>query len=148
METTTTPIPLEQLVAEVYDTAPPPVQDRMVSLLVGKIYEEAPTAERRNLIQYLMQPLGVLSLVTVANGIFAKIRLRDAWPEAQVLPGDVQNIRPHHVADLTTYAQQASLQVLDGLARIVTGSPVLATSAAAALLIHILVQRQQSRRQA
>ena len=142
----TSSIPIEQLAAEAYDAAPPPVQDRMVSLLVGKIYESAPAAERSNLITYLMKPLGVLSLVAVANGIFAKIRFRNDWPDVQVRPDDVQNIRAQDVVDLAQYAQQVSTQVIDGLARIVTGSPVLATSAAAALLIHILVQRQQTRR--
>jgi hypothetical protein len=142
----TSSIPIEQLAAEAYDAAPPPVQDRMVSLLVGKIYESAPADERSNLITYLMKPLGVLSLVAVANGIFAKIRFRNDWPDVQVRPDDVQNIRAQDVVDLAQYAQQVSTQVIDGLARIVTGSPVLATSAAAALLIHILVQRQQTRR--
>ncbi|APW43543.1 hypothetical protein [Rhodoferax saidenbachensis] len=142
----TAPIPIEQLAAEVYDSAPPPVQDRMVSLLVGKIYESAPVAERSNLVTSLMKPLGVLSLVAVANGIFANIRFRNDWPDVQVRPDDVQNIRAQDVVDLANYAQQVSTQVLDGLARIVTGSPVLATSAAAALLIHMLVQRQQTRR--
>ncbi len=142
----TSSIPIEQLAAEAYDAASPPVQDQMVSLLVGKIYESAPVAERSSLIMSLMKPLGVLSLVAVANGIFANIRLRNDWSDVQVRPDDVQNIRTQDVVALTHYAQQVSTQVLDGLARIVTGSPVLATSAAAALLIHILVQRRQTRR--
>ena len=142
----TPPISIEQLAAKVYDAALPPEQDRMVSLLVGKIYESAPVAERRNLIIYLMQPLGVLSLVAVADGIFAKIRFRSGWPDMQIRPDDVQSIQTQDVVDLTHYAQQVSTQVLDGLARIVTGSPVLATSAAAALLIHMLLQRRQTRR--
>ena len=37
-----TDIPIEQLAAEVYDAAPAAVQERMVSQLVGKIYETAP----------------------------------------------------------------------------------------------------------
>jgi hypothetical protein len=139
-------IPIEQLAAELYDAAPAAVQERMVSQLVGKIYETAPVTVRSKLILHLMKPLGVLSLVAVADGIFAKIRFRSGWPEVQVLPDDVKNVEPQDVVALTHYAQQVSVHVLDGLARVVMGSPVLATSAAAALLVHILVQRSRADR--
>lgn len=139
-----TNIPIEQLAAEAYDAAPAAEQERIVSQLVGKIYETAPVTVRSNLILTLMKPLGVLSLVAVAGGIFAKIRFRGGWPDVQVLPDDVKNIEPQDVVALTHYAQQVSLHVLDGLARVVTASPVVATSAAAALLVHILVQRSRA----
>ncbi len=142
------PIPIEQLAADVYDAAPAAEQERMVSQLVGKIYETAPVTVRSNLILHLMKPLGVLSLVAVADGIFAKIRFRGGWPDVQVLPDDVKNVEPQDVVALTHYAQQVSLHVLDGLARVVTASPVMATSAAAALLIHILMQRNGVERRA
>jgi hypothetical protein len=141
-------IPIEQLAAEVYDAAPAAEQERMVSQLVGKIYETAPATVRTNLILTLMKPLGVLSLVAVADGIFAKIRFRGGWPDVQVLPDDVKNVEPQDVVALAHYAQQVSLHVLDGLARVVTSSPVMATSAAAALLIHILMQRKGIERRA
>jgi len=141
-----TDIPIEQLAAEVYDAAPAAVQERMVSQLVGKIYETAPITVRSHLILYLMKPLGVLSLVAVADGIFAKIRFRGGWPDVQVLPDDVKNVEPQDVVALTHYAQQVSAHVLDGLARVVMSSPVVATSAAAALLIHILMQRSRADR--
>ncbi|MBX9816406.1 MAG: hypothetical protein K2X79_00175 [Burkholderiaceae bacterium] len=137
---------MEQLAAEVYDAAPAAVQEQMVSQLVGKIYETAPVPVRSKLILQLMKPLGVLSLVAVADGIFAKIRFRSGWPDVQVLPEDVKNVEPQDVVALTHYAQQVSLHVLDGLARVVMGSPVVATSAAAALLIHILMQRNRADR--
>jgi len=135
-------IPIEQLVNEVYDSAAPAVQSRMLAQLVGKVYESAPVTERSNLILHLMRPLGILSLVAVANGIFAKIRFRGGWPDVQVRMDDVQNIKASDVVDLANYAQQVSVQVLDGLTRVVTASPVLATSAAAALLVQILMQRK------
>ncbi|MDZ7922104.1 hypothetical protein [Rhodoferax sp.] len=138
--------PLEPLAPEVYDAAPAAVQERMVSQLVGKIYETAPVTVRSKLILHLMKPLGVLSLVAVADGIFAKIRFRSDWPDVQVLPEDVKNVAPQDVVALTHYAQQVSLHVLDGLAQLVMASPVLASSAAAALLVHILVQRSHADR--
>ena len=117
-------IPIEQLAAEVYDTAPAAVQERMVSQLVGKIYETAPVTVRSKLILHLMKPLGVLSLVAVADGIFANIRFRTGWPDVQVLPDDVKNVEPQDVVALTHYAQQVSLHCAgwagpcgDGLSR-------------------------------
>jgi len=141
-------IPMEQLAAEVYDAAPVAVQERMVSQLVGKIYETAPVTVRSKLILHLMKPLGVLSLVAVADGIFANIRFRNGWPDVQVLPDDVKNVEPQDVVALTHYAQQVSLHVLDGLANVVMASPVVATSAATALLVHILIQRKRADRRA
>lgn len=43
-----------------------------LSQLIGEIYEGAPQATRNLLIEYLMRPLGLLGLVTVANGVFLK----------------------------------------------------------------------------
>ena len=141
-----TEIPIEQLAAEVYDAAPAAEQERMVSQLVGKIYEMAPAPVRSKLILTLMQPLGVLSLAAVADGIFAKIRFRGGWPQVQIQPEDVKNVAPQDVVALAHYAQQVSLQVLDSLSRVVTTSPVIATSATAALLLHILMQRRRMER--
>jgi hypothetical protein len=44
--------------------------------LIGQVYEVAPAAERRQMLELLMRPLGVLSLVAVAHGIFAALLFR------------------------------------------------------------------------
>jgi hypothetical protein len=139
-------IPLEQLVAEVYSDASPALQSRMLTQLVGQVYEASPVVERRRLLEQLLRPLGLLSIVAVANGIFAQFRLRGGWSELQLQTEDIQGIRSSDVMALVEHVQQVSVEAVDGLAQLLARSPVLAGSAAAALLTSWLMQRARSRR--
>ena len=117
-----------------------------IAQLVGEVYAAAPPAERRRLLAHLIKPLGILSLMAVANGIFASIRFRSGWTEVNVPLEDMQNVQVGDVITLVTRVQQVSLQALDGLTQVLTTSPVLMSSAAAAVLLTVLVQRARSRR--
>jgi hypothetical protein len=113
--------------------------------LVAEIYEAAPATERGHLLEQLLRPLGVLSLVAIADGIFAKIRFRGGWQDLNVRLEDIQNVRGAHVMALVDHAQQVSVETVDGLAQMLSASPLLSGSAAAALLITLLMQRARSR---
>lgn len=113
--------------------------------LVAEVYEAAPPAERGRLLEQLLRPLGVLSLVAIADGVFAKLRLRSGWQELSIRLEDIQNVRSAHVVALVDHAQQVSVETVDGLAQMLAASPVLSGSAAAALLVTVLVQRARSR---
>ena len=105
-----------------------------------------PATERSRLIEHLLKPLGVLSLVAIANGIFAKIRFRAGWPDMHVQAEDLNNVQPSDVIALVTRVQQVSVQVVDGLAELLAASPSMTRSAAAALLLAMLLQRVRSHR--
>jgi hypothetical protein len=122
------------------------VLDISIPQLVSRVYETAPVFERRHLLERLLQPLGVLSLLTVANGIFANIRFRGGWEDLHVRLEDIQNVRASDVFALVDYVQQVNVEAVDGLAQIVASSPMLASSAAAGLLLAVLMQRDRSRR--
>ncbi|HSW07339.1 hypothetical protein [Aquabacterium sp.] len=113
--------------------------------LVAEVYEAATAAERGHLIAQLLRPLGVLSLVAVADGIFAKIRFRSGWQDLNIRLEDLQNVRAAHVIALVDHAQQVSVEAVDGLAQLLIASPVLSGSAAAVVLVSALVQRARSR---
>ena len=123
-----------------------PLPEISIAQLVGQVYESAPPAERSRLLEHLMRPLGVLSLVAVANGIFAKIRFRSGWPDIHIQPEDAQNVQVSDVITLVNHVQQVSAQAVDNLADMLASSPVLTSSAAAALLVSILIQHNQNRR--
>ena len=123
-----------------------PAAEAAIANLVGQVYAIAPPTERRRLLEHLLKPLGVLSLVAVANGIFANIRFRSGWSDLQVRVEDAQQVQPGDVITLVNYVQQVSAQAVDGLADMLAASPVLTGSAAAALLISLLVQRARKRR--
>lgn len=113
--------------------------------LVGKVYESAPAAERSRLLEHLMRPLGVLSMAVVANGVFSKLRFLGGWPEFHVRPQDAEAIRVEDVMALVDYVQQASSDVIFGLVRVISESPVMSTTAAATLLIAVLLSRARTR---
>jgi hypothetical protein len=119
-----------------------------IAQLVGQVYESAPPAERRRLLEHLLRPLGMLSLLAVANGIFAKIWFRGGWPNMRVQLEDAQKVQASDVITLVNYVQQVSVHAVDGLADVLATSPVLTGSAAAALLLTVLVRRARTRRAA
>ena len=125
------------------DAAPEASAHADIAELVGQLYEAAPASERSRLLEQLLQPLGVLSLVAVANGVFAKIAFHSRWQELRVPLEDTQGVRASHVITLVDYVQQVSAQAVDGLAQVVSMSPVMASSGAAALLLALLLKRSK-----
>lgn len=117
-----------------------------VGQLVAEVYASSPAHERSRLLAFLLRPLGVLALVTIADGIFAKIRFRSGWPDPHVALDDANRVQPGDIAALVERVQQVSTDAVDGLAAIVAGSPVIASSAAAAVLVAMLVQHASARR--
>lgn len=128
------------------DTPATPASDLAIAQLVGQVYESAAPAERSRLLGQLLRPLGLLSLVVVANGIFAEIRFRSGWADPHVKPEDAQNVRATDVVALVNYVQQVSIQAVDGLAGILAASPMMTSSAAAGLLVTLLLQRARTHR--
>lgn len=123
-----------------------PASEAAIAQLVGQVYETAAPAERRRLLKHLIEPLGVLSLVAVANGIFANIRFRSGWSELHVRMEDAQNVQARDVITLVSHVQQVSAHAVDGLAQLLSASPVMTGSAAASLLITLLVKRSRNHR--
>jgi hypothetical protein len=125
------------------------VHDLSIAQLVGQVYESAPPAVQKRLLAQLIKPLGLLSLAAVANGIFASLRFRSAEVDVQARLESVNNsVQTHDVITLVNYVQQVSSQAVDGLADMLSASPVVAGSAAAAVLVSVLMQRARKRRDA
>lgn len=139
--TTTTPQPEGRAPASL-----DPVSDMTIPSLVARVYESAPATERCQLVATLMKPLGILSLMAIANGIFAKIRFRHAGQDLNVGIDDLQNVSAADMVALVHHVQQASIETIDGLMQMLGTANGTASSAAAALLIGLLVQRARARR--
>lgn len=119
----------------------PAASEARVATLVGQVYDIAPAADRRRLLEYLLPRVGVLSLAVVADGLFARILFRNESSRVRVGLEDVGRVRGNDVSALVERLQQVSTDAVYGLAHIVSASPVMASSAAAALLVTVLVQR-------
>ena len=120
--------------------------DMTIPELVGKIYEAAPATERCRMLEHLITPLGALGLVGICNGIFAKIWFRSAWHGLHIRPEDAQAVQGIDVISLVDYVQQASGETINGLASLLTTSPMMAYSTAVAILVTVLARRIHTRR--
>ena len=118
----------------------------LIAQLVAQVYEASPPALRINLLRQLLKPLGVLSLVAIADGVFAKIRFGSGSVDFPIRFEDVQKVQANDVIALVVRVQQVGVGYVDGLANMLTVSPVVAGSAAAALLVAVLMQRARTRR--
>jgi hypothetical protein len=139
-------IGIDQLVVDVYESAQLEQKDKMVAQLVGKVFESAPLEDQSRILEHLLRPLGVLSLLTVANGVFAKIRLKSGWTSTQIPIEDAKGVQPGAVTALVDYVQQVSIQTVDSLAQLLISQPTLMGSAAAVVLVSVLMKRSHFRR--
>lgn len=128
------------------DTWPAAQASGAIPELVAQVYEAAPQEERLALLAMLLRPLGLLSLAAIGSGIFAHLRLHGGWPEFRPPGEDLQRVRGSDIAALVHHVQQVSVETVQGLAGFLKGSPVLAGSAAAAMLVAVLVQHSRRRR--
>ena len=133
-----------------HDSNPQPVAapatgEGTVPQLVAATWENAPPSVRARVIEHLLQPLGVLSLVAIADGVFARLRFRAGWPDVSILPQDLDRVSGADVRALVDFVEQVGTEVVDGLAQVITASPA---SAVAAVLVSVLLARMHRRARA
>lgn len=114
-----------------------------IAELVGEVYESAPPSWRCRMLEHLMQPLGALALVGVCNGIFAKIWFRTGMQELIIGPDDARGVSSVDVVSLANFVQQASADTINNLTALLSNSPMIVYSTAAAMLVSILLQRSR-----
>ena len=119
--------------------------DDLLPNLVAQVYQEATPALRGHLLLQLLKPLSLLSLAAVANGLFARLTLADGWAPHQLSNEDVSRVDSSDVVALVAHVQQVSVQAVESLSKIITSSPVLAGSAAAAMLLTLLAKQRRNR---
>lgn len=132
-------------IVQVFKTAPPAVRSRLLTQLVGKVYENATPKVRCLLLEKLLRPLGVLALVSVAGGIFANIRLRGGLQELPLGLDDVNSVSTSDVLALAERVQLASASAIHAVGDVIANSPMPASSAAASALLVLLINSRRRR---
>ena len=130
-----------------YESASAETQSQILSELVSQVYETAPLPARRRLLETMLRPMGVLGLVTVAGGIFARLRFGMGLHDTHLRLEDVGLVNTSDVSALVDRLQQVSNTGLLSLANVVTTSPALASSAAASVLVVLLFRKGRDRRE-
>ena len=105
-----------------------------VALLLGQVYESAPPSVQCSLLECLMRPLGVLALLQVGRGVFARIRLRSGRPDAPLPLQCVQEVRRDDVTALVDYVLQRGEDLRAGLCQLLRSSSLACTDAVTRLL--------------
>jgi hypothetical protein len=130
--------PLDSL--DYVDRCPEPVR------LVARVYGDASLEMQRDILLSVAQPLGVLSLVAVANGVFSKVFFRDSDLTPNISLEQVSSIALTDVWTLIDFAYQVSGDAFNGLAQLIPASPSVAATASALLLLTWIAQRKKRRR--
>jgi len=112
-----------------------------VPQLVGQVYQAVPPFQQLQLIDRLMQPLGLLAIAGVAHGVFAKVWFHKAVGNLAQRFDDLRTVSPVDVEALARFVDQVSAEAIDGLAQMAASWPGLAGSAAVALLVTTLARR-------
>ncbi len=113
--------------------------------LVAELYCAAAPREKSRLLEHLVRPLNLLPLFALADGVFARIWLRNGQEQLHIGVEDAQAVSGPDIAVLVSYVQQSSVEVLDGLLQIINSSPVMAGSTAA-MLVMLVLQRTGRRK--
>ena len=129
----------------VHDLRGRQVTDLTIPELVAEVFVAAPPEQRACLLEHLLRPLGILSVFAVAGGAFANAKLHGGWRDLHVQWEDIQSVGAADVVALVDYAEQVSIEAVDGLAQWLVATPLLSGSTAAALLVTLLVQRARGR---
>lgn len=139
------PVRVDGSVKNVYESSQPNVRSHILNLLIGHAYAVSPPQLRKSLLELLIRSVGVLGLVTIAGGVFARIRLRGAWTDFAVSFDDLQDIRIPDVLALADYVQQVSMGALSDAAQLLASNPAVTGSGAVAVLVSIMLRRGSDR---
>ena len=117
-----------------------------VAQLVGALYAEVPAAEQSRMLARMLKPLGLLSLAAVANGTFARLWYRGEHDIGHIRLEDAHGLPSSDIVALVEFVQQVSVETIEGVAGALCSSPAVAGSAAAAMLVRVLLRRLHARR--
>lgn len=106
-----------------------------IAQLVAAVYCAVPIEVRVKMLEYLLRPLSMLSLVAVAQGAFAKIRFRHADSKLKVRADDTVRIPRADVVSLVDHVLQVDERVVRGLAPLLQSMPAVRELDAAVALV-------------
>lgn len=112
-----------------------------IGQLASQVFNAASLIDRARILENLLRPLDVVSLVAVTNGIFNQMRPHDGGPDMRIDADACQNVQAREVADLVDRLLLTGSESVDGLANIVAASSIMANSPAGVLLVEILTPR-------
>jgi hypothetical protein len=115
--------------------------ERSIAELVAAMYEAAPVAARVRLLDYLLRPLGALSILVVADGVFGRIWFRHGWCEFRIRPEDIADVQAPHVIALVEHVMQRRADTIYELPDMLGAAPAVSRSSAVERLWALLERK-------
>jgi hypothetical protein len=109
-----------------------------IAKVVSRVYRAANDTLRSAMLAHLLRPLGVLGLVAVASGSFARLVRRDGLAPDTIAAEDIVRYSSEQIRELTLFVHEVNPDALqplvDQLAQ--SGMGIAALSTAALVLLH------------
>ena len=109
-----------------------------IARVVSRVYHAANGAVRADMLAHLLRPLGVLGLVSVASGAFARLLRRDGLVPDTISAEDIVRYSSEQVRELTIFVHEVNPEALqpliEQLAQNGMGIAALSTAALVMLL--------------
>ena len=113
-------------------------QRAAVARLVSRVYRAANDAMRADMLASLLRPLGILSLVAVASGAFARLLQRNGVVPDTISTADIVRYSSDQIFELTLFVHEVNPDALQQLAEQLAQNTMgmTAVSAMALALLH------------
>ena len=109
-----------------------------IARLVSRVYRAANGALRADMLAHLLRPLGLLGLVAVASGAFARLMQRDGLVPDTISAEDMVRYSSEQIQELTLFVHEVNPDALqplvEQLAQSTMGVAALSTAALVLLL--------------
>lgn len=109
-----------------------------IAKVVSRVYRTANGGVRADMLAYLLRPLGVLGLVSVASGAFARLVRRDGLVPDTISPEDMVRYSSEQIRELTMFVHEVNPDALQPLIEQLAqnGMGIAALSTAALVMLH------------
>ena len=109
-----------------------------IARVVSRVYRAANGAVRADMLAHLLRPLGVLGLVAVASGAFARLVRRDGLVPDTISAEDIVRYSSEQIRELTMFVHEVNPDALQPLIEQLAqnGMGIAAVSTAALVMLH------------
>ena len=110
-------------------------QRAAVARLVSRVYRAANDAMRANMLASLLRPLGMLSLVAVASGAFARLLQRNGVVPDRISTADITQYSGDQILELALFVHEVNPDALQQLAEQLAQNTMGMTALSATTLV-------------
>lgn len=122
-------------------TADANLRGDVVSKLIADAFEAAQASDKSVMLDHLLDSLGVLSLATIANGVFLNHRFGGASTASWLAPRKSDPVEAREIRDLAQRVQQIDGDAIDAMVEVFNAPPLSTTSPVGAMLANLPLRR-------